>query len=61
MTGFECTVAVDDVDAVTAAAVAAGGEVLMARTTIPGVGDLAFVKDPAGNIVGAMRYDTSAG
>jgi predicted enzyme related to lactoylglutathione lyase len=59
-TGFECTIAVEDVDAVTAAAMAAGGEVLMARTTITGVGDLVFVKDPAGNIVGAMRYDATA-
>jgi predicted enzyme related to lactoylglutathione lyase len=60
MTGFECTVAVDDVDAAVAATVAHGGEVLMEKTTIVGVGDLAFVADPSGNVVGAMRYDDAA-
>jgi uncharacterized protein len=59
--GFECTVAVSDVDAVTKAAVAAGGRVVMAKSTITGVGDLVFVADPSGNVVGAMRYDESAG
>jgi predicted enzyme related to lactoylglutathione lyase len=58
--GFECTISVSDVDAVTKAAVAAGGRVVMARTTISGVGDLVFVADPSGNVVGAMRYDGSA-
>jgi predicted enzyme related to lactoylglutathione lyase len=56
-TGFECTIAVPDVDAVTKAALAHGGRVVMARTTITGVGDLVFVADPSGNVVGAMRYD----
>jgi predicted enzyme related to lactoylglutathione lyase len=59
-TGFECTVAVPDVDAVTTAALAHGGRVVMARTTITGVGDLVFVADPSGNVVGAMRYDDTA-
>lgn len=58
--GFECTVAVSDVDAVAKAAVAAGGRVVMAKSTITGVGDLVFVADPSGNVVGAMRYDGSA-
>jgi predicted enzyme related to lactoylglutathione lyase len=60
MTGFECTVAVDDIDAAVEAARAHGGEVLMDKTTIVGVGDLAFLKDPSGNVVGAMRYDDRA-
>jgi uncharacterized protein len=55
--GFECTVAVSDVDVVAKAAVAHGGRVVMARSTITGVGDLVFVADPSGNVVGAMRYD----
>jgi uncharacterized protein len=58
--GFECTVAVSDVDAVAKAAVAAGGRVVMEKSTISGVGDLVFVADPSGNVVGAMRYDESA-
>jgi hypothetical protein len=60
VTGFECTVAVADVDAVTAAAVRAGGRVLLERTTIAGVGDLVFLADPSGNPVGAVRYDPAA-
>lgn len=58
--GFECTIAVDDVDAVTAAVEANGGRVLMARTTIAGVGDLVWLADPSGNVFGAMRYDPDA-
>jgi predicted enzyme related to lactoylglutathione lyase len=58
--GFECTVSVPDVDAVATAAVAHGGRVVMARSTITGVGDLVFVADPSGNVVGAMRYDEPA-
>jgi uncharacterized protein len=61
LTSFECTVAVDDADAAAAAALRAGGRVLMDRTTIVGVGDLVFLEDPAGNAVGAMRYDDAAG
>ena len=58
MVGFECTFDdVDDVDAVAAQVVDAGGRVVMPKTTIPGVGDLIFVADPDGNIFGAMRYD----
>jgi predicted enzyme related to lactoylglutathione lyase len=57
MTGFECTVAVDDVGAVAEAVVANGGRLLMERTTIPGVGgDLIFFEDPARNVAGAMQY-----
>ncbi len=56
--GFECTVAVEDVDAVTATAVAAGGRVLMGPATIPGVGRLVWLADPSGNAVGAMQYES---
>lgn len=59
-TGFECTVAVDDIDAVAAAVSANGGEILMPRTTIAGVGHLVFFADPSGNVVGAMQYDPAA-
>jgi predicted enzyme related to lactoylglutathione lyase len=59
--GFECTIAVEDADATAAAAVAAGGRVLMERTTIAGVGDLVWLEDPSDNVFGAMRYDDAAG
>jgi uncharacterized protein len=57
-TGFECTVAVDDVDAVVAAVEANGGRILMTKTTIRSVGDLVFFADPDGNVCGAMRYES---
>jgi predicted enzyme related to lactoylglutathione lyase len=58
--GFECTVSVDDVDAVAEAVRAGGGEILMERTTIAGVGDLIWFADPSGNVVGAMSYHADA-
>ena len=58
--GFECTFAVDDVDEVARRVQAAGGRILMAKTTITGVGDLIWFQDPDGNAAGAMRYDEGA-
>ncbi|MGH1506449.1 MAG: VOC family protein [Acidimicrobiales bacterium] len=58
-TGYECTVAVDDVQRAAAAAVDTGGSVLMEATIIAGVGELMFVSDPSGHPVGLMRYDES--
>jgi predicted enzyme related to lactoylglutathione lyase len=60
MFGFECTVSVDDTDEVAAAVVTAGGKVVMPQCVLPGVGDLIFIEDPEGNVVGAMRYDQTA-
>lgn len=60
-TGFECTVAVDDVDAVARAAGSSGGRILRPLTTIAGVGHIVWLADPSGNVVGAMRYDDAAG
>jgi predicted enzyme related to lactoylglutathione lyase len=58
--GFECTVAVADVDAVAATVVANGGTILIPKVLIPTVGYLIFFRDPEGNAVGAMQYDASA-
>jgi predicted enzyme related to lactoylglutathione lyase len=55
--GFECTVAVDSADAAASAAEASGGAVIMPKATIPTVGDLVWLQDPDGNVVGAMKYD----
>ena len=60
VTGFECTVQVEDVDATAAAVVAAGGRIVMPRTTIAGVGHLVFLADPSDNVVGALQPDSSA-
>jgi predicted enzyme related to lactoylglutathione lyase len=54
--GFECTVAVDDLAAAIAAALELGGRVVMEPVTIPTVCDLAFIEDPAGNVLGISRY-----
>ncbi len=58
--GFECTVAVTDLATSLAAAEAAGGRVLMQPTVLAGIGELAFVSDPEGNVCGVMRYDSGA-
>ena len=60
MTGFECTVSVDDVDAVAKAVEANGGKVIMPKVTIPTVGRLIFFQDTEGNVAGAMHYDADA-
>ncbi len=56
-TGVEATVAVDDLPATVSAALAHGGSVLAEPTIIPGVGMLVWLRDPGGNVVGAMKYD----
>ncbi len=53
---FECSIAVDDVDRVVAAILAHGGEVTMAKVTIPDVCDVARVKDCEGNTFSVCRY-----
>jgi predicted enzyme related to lactoylglutathione lyase len=57
MTGFECTIAVPDLDAIAAAVGPHGGRVVMQRARIPDVGDLMFFADPSGIVAGAMQYD----
>lgn len=57
LNGFECTIAVDDVDAVARAIEASGGRILMQKATIPGVGSLVFFQDTEGNVAGAMQYE----
>ena len=58
--GFECTIGVDSIDATEAAVKAAGGKVVLERTTIPTVGTLMFFQDPDGNVFGAMQYEATA-
>jgi predicted enzyme related to lactoylglutathione lyase len=55
---FECTITVDDVDAIAAAVKKAGGKITMEKTPIPTVGTVIYFDDPEGNRVGAMKYDT---
>jgi len=44
MPGYECTIGVADVEAVAAAVVANGGQIVLPRTTIPTVGHLIFFR-----------------
>jgi uncharacterized protein len=58
--GVEPTFEVADLDAAVKSVVAAGGEVLMDRFTISGVGHLMFFRDPSGNAIGLIQH-ASAG
>lgn len=57
---FVCTVGVDDVEAKVARAVELGGVVAVPKMPIPGVGWLAYVKDPDGNLLGLMQPEAAA-
>jgi predicted enzyme related to lactoylglutathione lyase len=54
---FECTIAVGDLDAVTAAVEKHGGRVIMNKAPIPTVGVLTKFEDTEGNVLGAMAYE----
>jgi predicted enzyme related to lactoylglutathione lyase len=58
LNGFECTFAVDDVDAILERVVANGGTITMNKAPIPTVGVLIRFLDTEGNDVGAMKYET---
>lgn len=55
--GYECSISVDSADAVAKAAEASGGKVIMAKTILPTVGELVWLQDPEGNVLGAMKYE----
>ncbi|GAC70293.1 VOC family protein [Gordonia soli] len=59
--GTEATFSVSDVDAVAESALRAGGQIVLPRHTIAGVGHLIFFTDPSGNTIGAMQQDPHAG
>jgi uncharacterized protein len=58
MRGYECTISVDDVAAIRAAAVANGAQILIEEYTIPTVGTMVKFLDTEGNVVTAMRYES---
>jgi predicted enzyme related to lactoylglutathione lyase len=57
---FVCTVEVPSLDDFFGRALELGGSVAVPKMAIPGVGWLAYVKDPDGNILGLMQTDPSA-
>lgn len=56
MKGFECTMAVTDIQATAKAIVDHGGRIVMEICELAGIGHLLFFEDPDGNIAGAMQY-----
>ncbi len=54
------TIQVSSVDDYVAKIVAAGGEIVVPKMAIPGVGYVAYGKDPAGVLFGIMHPDSSA-
>lgn len=57
---FVVTVDVADLDADLAKALSSGGSLAVPKMPIPGVGWLAYIKDPDGNILGMMQSDAKA-
>ncbi|HUR95691.1 MAG TPA: VOC family protein [Gemmatimonadales bacterium] len=57
---FVCTVNVDALDATLAHAAAAGATMALPKMAVAGVGWLAYVKDPDGNLLGLMQTDPTA-
>jgi len=54
------TIDVSDVDKYIEKITKAGGTVIVPKTTMPGIGYLAFFKDPQGNVFGIMTDDPTA-
>ena len=55
------SISVDNLDQTAIKIEEAGGQVVVPKMPIPGVGWLAFFKDPDGNIHGAWEDDANAG
>ena len=51
LTGYECTIGVDDIDAIEKAVVVNGGKVILPKCEIPTVGYLIKIQDTDGNVV----------
>ncbi|MEO8227569.1 MAG: VOC family protein [Gemmatimonadota bacterium] len=58
---FVCTLDVPDVDDVLARLAEQGGTVAVPKMMVPGVGWLAYIKDPDGNILGVMQAESKTG
>lgn len=57
---FVCTVDVPNLDESLEKLTSLGGTVVVPKMAVPGIGWLAYFKDPDGNIVGAMQVDPAA-
>lgn len=57
---FVCTIDVDDLDAMMTKVKKAGGTVALDKMEVPGVGWLAYMKDPENNLFGMMQPNKKA-
>lgn len=57
---FVCTVAVDSLDETLARAASLGASVALPKNPVTGVGWLAYVTDPDGNLLGLLQLDEQA-
>jgi uncharacterized protein len=57
---FVCTVQVESLEQTLARNEALGGELAMPRMPVTGMGWLAYVKDPDGNVLGLLEPDPAA-
>lgn len=57
---FMCTVEIGALDDTVSKATTLGGHIALAKMPIRGVGWLAYIKDPDGNIFGVMQHDPTA-
>ncbi|MGD0765320.1 MAG: VOC family protein [Dehalococcoidia bacterium] len=59
-TAYVCTVDVDSLDAYVANVETNGGSVVAPKMAVPGIGWMAYCKDPEGNQFGLMQSDEKA-
>jgi uncharacterized protein len=57
---YVCTVDVESVDAALARVLERGGQLALPKMPIPGVGWLAYARDPEGNLFGMMQAEAAA-
>jgi uncharacterized protein len=57
---YVCTVDVSDVDSYANTATSNGGQIVVPKMPVPGVGWLVYCKDTEGNIFGLMQADPNA-
>lgn len=55
VTAYVCTIGVDDLDASISAVTRLGGTIALPKDVVPGIGWLAYAKDPEGNIFGMLQ------
>ncbi len=56
---FVCTIQVENLDETVRKCTRLGGEIVLPKMPVPGVGWLAYAKDTEGNIFGMMQPDTN--